>query len=279
MLLGRRSGITRRIRELFLKTGTAHILSVSGLHVAVLSAIIFFIMRIAGIPYKISSVSILLFLSCYVFFTGARAPIIRAAIMVAVFMASRLLERDFNIYSALSFAGILILFLNPMQAFAAGFVLSFACVFFICYLTPRLQSLMFPYAKKRYALYAAKTICVSISVFIGAWPIVCYYFNIVSPVSIVANIFAIPLIGAVLFIGILFITLGGVSAPAAFILAHILHILIYSMVWFFRFLSGLPGAFFYVKNLSPNTMILYYTAVFVVFNIKGITTLYSGNKD
>jgi len=258
MLIGRRGDILTRLKELFIRTGTAHILSISGLHVGIVSAIIFFIFQLMGLPRKISCLLIIWFLIIYAIIAGERTPIIRSVIMINTCLVGYILEREFDIYSALSLAAIIILIINPMQAFSAGFILSFASVFSICYLTPKLEGAFRLSEKSRPVRYILRLLLASVAVYIGIMPLIAYYFNIISPVTILANLIVVPTLGVILFIGILLIIFGGILPPAAGLLAYSLHILFIIFIKAVEYLSKVPFSYFYLSTVSAYLVTAYY---------------------
>ncbi|NQT95391.1 MAG: ComEC family competence protein [Candidatus Omnitrophica bacterium] len=268
MLIGKRSYLTKELNELFIKTGTAHIVSVSGLHVAVISAILFFILRMIGIPRKISCVLVFAFLIVYAIIAGQRIPIIRAVIMISIYLLSYILERDFDIYSTLSLAGIIILIYNPMQLFSAGFILSFACVFSICYLTPKLSNPLFSDQIRKWGIgaYAVRIVLVSIAVYIGIMPIIAYFFSIISPITIIANIFVVPLLGVILFLAILFLVTTAILPALGVLIGLCLHGIISVLIKGISLLSEIPLGYFYIENIPLYLVVIYYILLFAVAN-------------
>lgn len=278
MLIASRHSIPRQIRELFVKTGSVHILSVSGLHVAIISAILFFLLKAFYLSRKASSVIIILFLAIYVVIAQERAPILRASIMITIYLLSYILDRDSDIYTTLSLAGIIILLINPMQIFAAGFVLSFSCIFSLVYLTPKLEAL-FPYRLKenagsvvrRYLLrilqYIKRLLFASTAVFIGVWPITAIYFKIIPTVSIVANIVVVPLLGVILFLSIALACIPIFLKPIAFMFAYLLHGLLLIVLKVLTLLVSVPFAYFYISNIPLYAVVLYYIFIYIAVRL------------
>jgi len=278
MLLASRHSIPKYLRELFVKTGSVHVLSVSGLHVAIISTIIFFMLKACRLSRKISSVIVIIFVSIYAVIAQERTPILRASIMITIYLLSYILERDFDIYTALSLAGLIILIINPMQIFSPGFILSFACVFSLVYLTPKFERL---FTRKpnndtslaarsylsRILQYIKSILFASLAVFIGVWPITAIYFGIISPISIIANIFIIPLLGVILFLSIILVCVPILLQPISFIIAHFLHSLLGVSIKVLALLSETPFAYFYVFDVRPYMIILYYVFVYVVVKL------------
>jgi len=87
ILLGDRTGIPEHIRELFVKTGTAHILAISGLHVGIVAGLFLVFVRILPVSRRCQLVAAIILLAGYALMTGARPSVVRAAIMASVFLA------------------------------------------------------------------------------------------------------------------------------------------------------------------------------------------------
>lgn len=278
MLVASRHWIPKHLREIFIKTGSVHVLSVSGLHVAIISAILFFILTLCRLPRKISSVVIIIFLAGYAIVAQERIPILRASIMITTYLFSYILDRDFDIYTAMSLAGIIILIINPMQIFSAGFILSFACVFSLVYFTPKFEILFTRGPKKDVSFnnnkylsivsqYARRILFASLAVFIGVWPITAVYFGMISPISIIANIFVIPLLGVILFLSIALVCVPIFLQPISLLIAYLLHNLLEVVVAVLTFLSGAPFAYFYVFDMQWYLIAFYYALVYMVVKL------------
>ena len=276
MLIGRREAIPKGLSNIFVRTGTIHILSVSGLHVGIISGILFFVLKLLKIPRKPLSAIVVLFLWLYVVMAGERTPIIRASIMISVYFISTIIDRDFDIYSALSFAGLLILLLNPMQVFDAGFQLSFSCVFFIVYLTPRIEGVFFRHKNKEkkpvikrgvYNIlsYSRKAFFSSLAVFVGVWPIVAFHFRIISPITVIANIIVIPFLGIIISLGAMLVCIPYALIFMARLIAYTVHFLFFTLFNSMAILSGLPFSFFEIKGISLWAVCAYYIAAYIVF--------------
>ncbi len=278
MLVASRYSVPKQLRELFVKTGTVHILSVSGLHVAIISVILFFLLKAFYLSRKASSAIIIIFLAIYVVIAQERAPILRASIMITTYLLSYILDRDFDIYTALSLAGIIILLINPMQIFGAGFILSFSCIFSLVYLTPKLEALFAHRLKKsaspvarrylsRILQHIKRLLFASTAVFIGVWPITAIYFKIISPVSIVANIFIIPLLGIILSLSMALACIPIFLKPIAFIFAYLLHGLLVVVLKVLTLLASVPFAYFYISDIPLYMIALYYLFVYIVVRL------------
>jgi len=271
MIIGKRSYLTKELRDLFVKTGTAHILSVSGLHVAIISSVVFFMLRLFRLPRKLLYGLLLIFLCSYILIAGARPPIIRAVLMIGVYIISYIFERDFDIYSAIATAGLIILLYNPMQVFDIGFILSFSCVFSICYLTPKLSLLMPKPGKsilKKSLFRVGQLFAASLAVYVGVMPIIAYYFHIISPITVLANLFVVPMLGLILSLAIGFLLAGSTIPALGSLLGLCLHWLLSNLAGGLKVLGRVPFSYFEIPQIPLSYLIFYYAILFLLLERK-----------
>jgi len=202
MILGEKRNIPALINNSMMKSGTVHILVVSGFNVALVTFIIILTLKLARIPrYKRFYISVPLII-IYCFMTGASTPVLRATIMAIVFMFAYLVKREADIYNTLALAAIFILTVSPRQLFDIGFQLSFASVLSIVGIYPKLRR-FFParVLKMRYTRFLVEGCLVSFSAWLGTISLIAYYFRIVSPITVIANIFIVPLASLITLCG------------------------------------------------------------------------------
>lgn len=128
ILLGERRELSDRQLDPFFETGTMHLLVVSGLHVGLLAAGLFWAMRIGLVPWRTALVSVGGITVLYALLTGANPPVVRAVVMVLVVVAARLLGRRAVSWNTLAAAAVVVLALNPGELFQTGTQLSFLAV-------------------------------------------------------------------------------------------------------------------------------------------------------
>lgn len=225
MLIGDRSGLGTKLNDEFIKTGTVHILSISGLHVGLIAGLVLAVFGMLRIPKKINFAVTLIFLAVYSYVAGSSPPIIRSVIMFAVFAIGYIIERDTDLLNSLAVAAFLILLCNPKQLFDPSFQLSFASIASIFIFAPKINALLKADSIgrdsfwKKAATYILKGVAVSVSAWIGTWPIIAAYFNIASPVSVIANLVVIPLSFVSMIVAILLLFASLVSGAAANVLS------------------------------------------------------------
>ena len=139
MVLGEKSDIPPVIYDSMSKTGTVHILVVSGFNVGVVAFIIMLLLKILRVPRVLRYITTISCLVIYCFATGASSPVVRATVMAIFFLAGFLISREPDIGNSLSLAALFILLVNPRELFSISFQLSFVALRTIIFLYPRLK--------------------------------------------------------------------------------------------------------------------------------------------
>lgn len=194
MVLGERKNIPRLVNNSMVKSGTVHILVVSGFNVGVVAFSMNLLLKIIRLPRKIRVILAAICLLLYCLITGASNPVVRATVMGVFILFAYLFQRQPDIYNSLAAAALFILIMNPRQLFDVGFALSFASVLSIVCLYPRLRLLLrIQRYKSRILIFVFESLLVSFSAWIGTLGIILYNFGLFTPVTVLANIFIVPL--------------------------------------------------------------------------------------
>jgi competence protein ComEC len=128
LLIGEKAFIERPVRIDFQRSGTYHLLVVSGMSVAILAGFLLWALRRLGMSDVSASVCSLLAIFAYAALTKQGAPVWRAALMFAVYLVTRLLYRKGAVMNALGAAALILLVINPAALFGASFQMSCLCV-------------------------------------------------------------------------------------------------------------------------------------------------------
>ena len=206
MSLGDKRSLDAETRNAFSDTGTAHILALSGLHLAIL----FSILNVLLLPFAhhswtriVGTMLIIAFLWLYALIVGMPVSLCRAAIMLTIVQCSILARRTPFTLNNLSIAAIIILIWWPQMLFDIGFQLSFASVASIAIMSNR-----FPIPQKlwRFRTFRMMSNLLAISLWasLGTYPLVAYYFHKVPTYGLLTNLVVVPLGYAILFAAILF---------------------------------------------------------------------------
>jgi competence protein ComEC len=131
MVIGEEAFIDRDTRVDFQRSGTYHVLVVSGMNVSILAFVVFWTLRrlrLGDVPATLLTVA---FCVAYAFTTEVGAPVWRATLMCAIYLGTRLLYRDRAMVNALGAAALGLLIVDPRQLFTASFQMTFVCVLIV----------------------------------------------------------------------------------------------------------------------------------------------------
>jgi competence protein ComEC len=212
LVIGERAEIPDDVQEAFRRTGTTHILAISGLNFAIVASAAFLLFRwllgwirpllLNGWAGKGAALLTLAPVVLYALLAGMSPSTQRALIMAMAFLLAFLVEREQDLMNTLALAAMVILVFHPPALFSVSFQLSFAAVFSIVYGFAQLRPAPTGSPPKSTAgrLERARrslTVFFLVSIFAtwGTLPLILHYFNMVSLISLPANCLAIPLIG------------------------------------------------------------------------------------
>lgn len=262
LLFGETSGIDENIIETFRRGGTAHVLAVSGLHLGLLySFLCRFKRKKRSIP---ADIAIVLALSAYTALAGFTASVVRACLMIFIHIAGNHLNRRYDLISSTCVSMIIILAVNPMQIYSAGFQMSFLAVITLGIMIPLIQ-------KKIKGILLPM-----IAVQTGMVPYTMYVFNYVSLTSVISNIPVYFIAAAMIPAGIsviAFCWLPVIAKPAAMITGLFVKLLLWCND--FTYMGGV----FTFDVASPSVIFLavYYIFIFYMCSEAGQIALIRRN--
>ncbi len=131
MVIGEEAFIDRDTRVDFQRSGTYHVLVVSGMNVSILAFVIFWTLRRLHVSDILATLATVAFCVAYAFTTEVGAPVWRATLMCAIYLGTRLLYRDRAMVNALGAAALGLLVFDPRQLFTASFQMTFVCVLIV----------------------------------------------------------------------------------------------------------------------------------------------------
>ncbi len=262
MLLGTNDQLPEESREDFRITGTAHVLSISGLHVAYLAAMAVWLLKRLKVRPKARFIIVAVFLLAYSWLVGFSAPVIRSSLMLLVYLGAKLSGRHHDPLTSVSTAFLIWLLIKPLDLLSPGFQLSFGAVAAMLLLGEPLikwQNRLFPGKKqrgkgrfRRYLYRKWQSIkalpALGITAQIGvALPLACWYHGI-SLLGIFVNLLVIPYVAVLMVAFLLALVLSplGVIGQAAGTVAGWLADLMLGAV---GFAADVPGMA--VKVASP----------------------------
>lgn len=197
MLLGDKQNLDTSIKEIYRKSGISHILAISGLHISIISALLWLILDTIKLNKRISSTIVLTVLIVYCIFTGNSVSTTRAVIMIGIVLFGNIIYHQSDIYTSIATAAFVLLIYQPLYLYNVGFQLSFGAVISIIVLSPVLERLYF--IPKPIRLYLVSTLTASL----GTYPIIAYHFNTISVIGVIVNLLVLPLASILVCFGII----------------------------------------------------------------------------
>ncbi len=156
MVLGEESFLRDATRTEYQRSGTYHVLVVSGMNLSILAFAIFWALRQFRVDPAVAAITTVVVSFAYAFVVGVGPPVWRAALMLAIYLGARLLYRGRNMMNAIGAAALGILIADPHALFGASFQLTFLAVFIIAGIgSPILERTTLPYARGLRRLQAA----------------------------------------------------------------------------------------------------------------------------
>ena len=239
MVLGDRLDMDQNLAGQYRMMGIFHILSISGMHVGILTLAAFTLLKLV-IPERTAGIVVLGIMIAYCLMTGAAVPTVRAVTMGGVLVFGRIISRDYDLLASVSLAGIALLVYEPLYLFNLGFQLSFGAVFGIGILKAPIERglalLRLPAGKFRGSL------SVGISAVMASYIAFQHHLYEIPLYSIIGNLVIMPTVTILLVIGALVGLIGLVWMPGAMVLAGP----VYYILRFYELASGffasLPAA-------------------------------------
>lgn len=256
IITGDKTDIDEDTRAAYMKTGLSHILSVSGLHVGFLMMLVTYALKPFGLKNRLQGLISISLITYYVLLIGAPLPAVRALIMLVVLLAGKALGKDYNLLASVSFAAMAIMIFKPLAVHDPGFMISFGAMYSIALLYPIVYSMLV-----RFPLAIRSSAALSMCVWLGLAPVLAYYFNYVSVVSLVINIIAIPLSFLITIAGFCGVIVGIVSKTLAVYIFSVDYYLIGLLTYITQKAAGHPFAGFSIPALPAYIYLLYYLGI------------------
>lgn len=269
MVLGAREDTPEAIEEQFRLSGALHIFAVSGLHIGLFGLIVWHLLKLLHIPRRTAVWIIIPAILFYAIVTGLRPSACRAAVMGSIVLFSFVAGRRPRLINSLGLAALLLLAYDTQQLFLPGFQLSFTVLTAIAALTPVFMKFfgqpfeLDPFIPRqlipRFQLFLSQIgsngtsyLSVSLAAWLGSLPLIIYHFQLVTPVSILANCFLVP--AAMVVLGLAVMSLTASLAQMSF-----LSVLFNNTNWLAAktcslltaFFASLPGGHFHFSFTPP----------------------------
>lgn len=213
MLLGEKGSLDRELKGLYQRSGIAHVLAISGLHISLLGMGIYRMLKKCRLPAAAAVVTSMVIMVFYGFMTGFAVSSLRAVMMFSLQMIAKLFGRTYDLITAAFVAAVLILLDQPLYLYHSGFLFSFGCVFAIAFLVPALTT---DKGKKRTDRHwLIQLLLSSGALTMATLPLSLWFFYQLPLYSVLLNLLVIPLMSFLVAGGMILLVAGGVGAAAA----------------------------------------------------------------
>src|SRR6266567_4466891 len=265
IVLGVRHQTPEDIEEPFQQTGTLHLFAVAGLHVGIVATLLWMLAMVARLSRKWATALIIPLLFFYAAVTGLHVSSVRAAVMTSILLGGFFFERKAFLLNSLAAAAFFLLCWNTNELSSAGFQLSFAVVGAIILFADPFAGFLQRWTApdpflprsllrgpQRWLHAGFEWLCrgtgVSLAAWLGSLPLVLWYFYIVTPISLVANLIVVPIAFFILAIALLSLLSMPLLPGLAVIFNNANWLLVQLVIGIVQFLAHVPGGHFYVEH-------------------------------
>ncbi|MCU0660093.1 MAG: ComEC family competence protein [Candidatus Pacebacteria bacterium] len=232
ILLGTRASFPESLTEDFVKTGTIHMVALSGYNVTIIAEMI---MRVCALlPIALASSAGIIAIALFAILAGGGSTVLRASIMAVLLVLSRYVGRTYAVERALVFAASLMIAINPKILVSdVSFQLSFLATLGIVYLSPLIDEKL-GWVTTRFAI--RDILSGTLAAQIATFPLIVYKTGVFSIVSLPANMLVLPVVPMVMLSGFLTGVTGMLSSilvlPFSFVSYGLLHYILTVVKWF-----------------------------------------------
>src|SRR5213083_3168832 len=265
IVLGLRHQTPEDIEEPFQQTGTLHLFAVAVLHVGIVATLLWMLATVARLSRKTAAAMIIPLLFFYAAVTGLHISSVRAATMASVLIGGLFFERKVFLTNSLAAAAFFLLWWNTNELFSTGFQLSFAVVGAIILFADPFAGFLQrwtapdPFLPRsllrgpRLRMHVAfEWLCrgtgVSLAAWAGSLPFVLWYFYIVTPISLVANLIVVPIAFFILAIALLSLLSTPLLPGVAVIFNNANWLLAQIVIGSVQLFAHVLGGHFYVEH-------------------------------
>jgi len=261
--LGAREELEPETTQSFAKTGTIHVLAVSGMNVAIIFVVLDYMFRFLKREKGGIILYTLLILAAvwgYALITGMSASVLRAAAMFTFIVIGTGMNRHPNIYNSLAASAFVLLCTNPSLVYDVGFQLSYAAVFSIVYFHPPIHGLL--YFKFWIPDQIWTLLSVSFAAQIVTLPLLLHYFHQFPTWFLLANLMVIPLVSVILYLTFIVFAIAPIFPYPGVLMTKILEWSGQGMLFSVHFVEHLPYSI--IDGLYPSDLTLFLVVLLAI---------------
>jgi competence protein ComEC len=257
LLLGVKKFLPTELLDDFAKTGTTHIIVISGFNITII--IKFFMFLTKRWSRKAAYFTAISGILAFIIMTGAGPSIIRAGIMAGILMWAEREGRRSDATIALLLAAVIMILINPLiLRFDVGFQLSFLATAGLIYFSPLLENWLAKSRLKKAPKILSEAGVATLSAQVFVLPILLINFGRLSLIAPVANILVLPIIPLTMLIGFIAVIAGFLFLPLGQIIGGVAWLFLSYIIWVVEKCASIPGAAFNVNKFSWIWLGFYY---------------------
>jgi len=282
LLFGRRENVENSDRDAFALSGTAHLLAISGLQIQFLAWLLWRAAAWFGLSRRKAAGAVLAICTAYCALAGADPPILRASVMIALYLLAVLAWREPEPLSVLGASALAILFFSPAELFNAGFQLSFLAVLALVTLYPALEDaweawrrgeqtqIVLPEGleqpqRNHWLGYVRTSLFVTLAAWMGTAPVVAWHMGRFATLSLLVNLVAVPLSNVCMVLGLLMLAAGLVSSVLAQGMAYVTFGSLVALQSLIHVFAAVPGASIDIPPPAVPLIIMYATVLVYIW--------------
>ncbi len=265
LLLGDRESLPQNLVENFKRTGTTHIVALSGYNITLVARFFLAVLLFLTVPFYLSFWIASLAIILFIVMVGASPSVVRAGIMGILVLLANREGRPYSMTNALVFAGAVMIFQNPkVLRFDVAFQLSFLSTLGLIYLSPRLEKFLSFHrsdsvlSPRREPSFLKRTLIETLSAQFAVLPLLIYLFGRVSLVSPLSNIFVLLAVPYSMATGFIAILLGFIYQPLGQVLGWVVWILLEYKLKIVELFAGLPLSSVEVRGWMVAPLFIFY---------------------
>lgn len=294
MTLGLKSELPQDTKEIFQKSGAAHILAISGLHITCIAMLLYNLLKKCYVPNETAIPLALFVIFSYGFMTDFSVSTNRAVVMLTILFCGTLLGRTYDFITAICLSGSIILLQNPYQLCNSGFLLSFGAVLGIAFVFPVLRQifltdvqLLKEVEKKskrtdirllhwnkeikqtlldsKWMKFVRKcmrsfgeSILLSVSIQLFTIPVLLFFYYDLPIYSIFLNLLILPCMSILLYLGLVLAFIGGFLSLPSYFVAGTIHAILFFYEKLCELCLSLPYSILTLGQPSCIQICIYY---------------------
>jgi competence protein ComEC len=265
LIMGYRADLSPDLVNAYAQTGTLHVLSVSGMHVALVFLLLSFLLKPLDRFFKNAlpkAVLLVVLIWFYAMLSGFSPSVNRAALMLSLVVVGKAINKRMNTYNLLAVSAFILFLINPLYLFDVGFQLSYLAVLGLVAIHPYVYGWFYIKNKALDAVWSYTALSISAQVF--TFPLSVYVFHQFPLSFLLSNLAIVLPITAVMYVGVGFVLLMPIT-PILPLIGQLLNWLIHiSNQLLFR-IADLPNASLQGLFIDKIELVLLYIVCILVF--------------